>query len=181
MTILKSIPSTSVQSKACRLLGNLARESNEKICNLAKGIGIAIAAVLEDNKDVHTLNMGVRAARLLWNEMPFYEEFSRYEGVKKIIRIMVKLTKVEPVEVVKSVVEEDRKQEARVDFMVQHIPAMETINSRAFDREILKKEKPAEDAFVLPEHNAERELLHEIFRCLQTVTQGPLLRVIYDV
>lgn len=63
LTILKSIPSSSVQSKACRLLGNLSRESNEKICNLAKGIGIAIAAVLEDNKDVHTLNMGIRAAR----------------------------------------------------------------------------------------------------------------------
>lgn len=71
MTILKSIPSTSVQSKACRLLGNLARESNEKICNLAKGIGIAIAAVLEDNKDVHTLNMGIRAARFVFSEFFF--------------------------------------------------------------------------------------------------------------
>ncbi|XP_037028939.1 uncharacterized protein LOC119069138 [Bradysia coprophila] len=180
LTILKSIPSSSVQSKAYRLLGNLARESNEKICNLAKGIGIAIAAVLEDNKDVHTLNMGVRAARLLWSEMTFYEEFSRYEGVKKIIRIMVKLTKMEPTVVVKSIVEEDPEQKARVDFMVEHIQVMETINSNAFDREILKKAKPAEDAFVLPENSAEKELLHEIFRCLQTVTQGPLLRVIYD-
>lgn len=45
------------------MLGNLSRESNEKICNLAKGLGIAVAAVLEDNKDIHTLNMGIRAAR----------------------------------------------------------------------------------------------------------------------
>lgn len=119
--------------------------------------------------------------RLLWSEMPFYEEFSRYEGVKKIIRIMVRLTKMEPTVVVKSIVEEDPEQKARVDFMVQHIQFMETINSNVFDREILKKAKPAEDTFVLPENSAEKELLHEIFRCLQTVTQGPLLRVIYDV
>lgn len=63
LTILKSIPNTSVQCKACRLLGNLARESNEKICNLAKGIGVAIAAVLEDNQDLQTLNMAIRAVR----------------------------------------------------------------------------------------------------------------------
>lgn len=113
--------------------------------------------------------------------MPFYEEFSRYDGVKKIIRIMVKLTKMEPTVIVKSIVEKDPEQKARVDFMVQHIQFMESVNSNAFDREILKKAKPAEDAFVLPENNAEKELLHEIFRCLQTVTQGHSLRVIYDV
>lgn len=115
--------------------------------------------------------------------MPFYEEFSRYEGVKKIIRIMVKLTKMEPAPaaIVKSIVEKDPEQKARVDFMVQHIQLMESVNSNAFDREILKTTKPAEDVFVLPESDAEKELLHEIFRCLQTVTQGHSLRVIYDV
>lgn len=113
--------------------------------------------------------------------MPFYEEFSRYEGVKKVIRIMVKLTKMEPTVIVKSIVEKDPEEKARVDFMVQHIQFMESVNSNAFDREILKKAKPAEDAFVLPENKAEQELLHEIFRCLQTVTQGHSLRVIYDV
>lgn len=63
LSILKSVPSTSVQCRACRLLGNLSRVSNEKICGLAKGIGVAIAAVLEDSKDVNTLNMAIRAAR----------------------------------------------------------------------------------------------------------------------
>ncbi|KAJ6637654.1 hypothetical protein Bhyg_10385 [Pseudolycoriella hygida] len=180
LTILKSIPSSSVQSKACRLLGNLARESNEKICNLAKGIGIALAAVLEDNKDTNTLTMGIRAVRLLWSEMPFYDEFNRYEGVKKMMRILVKLTKIEPTVVVKSIVENDPKEKERVDFMVQHIQFMESVNSSAFDKEIMKKAKPAEDTFALPESGLEKELLHEIFRCLQTITQGHSMRVIYD-
>lgn len=113
--------------------------------------------------------------------MPFNEDFSRYEGVKKIIRIMVKLTKLETTVIVKSIVEKDPEEKARVDFMVQHIQFMESVNSKAFDREILKKAKPAENSFVLPEKESERELLHEIFRCLQTVTQGNSLRVIYDV
>lgn len=113
--------------------------------------------------------------------MPFYEEFSRYEGVKKIIRIMVNLTKMEPAVVVKSIVEKDPEEKARVDFMVQHIQLMESVNSSAFDREILKTAKPAENAFALPQSNAEKELLNEIFRSLQTVTQGNSLRVIYDV
>lgn len=113
--------------------------------------------------------------------MPFFDEFNRYEGLNKIIRIMVNLTKMEPTVVVKSIVEKDPEEKARVDFMVQHIQFMESVNSNAFDREILKKAKPAEDAFVLPESKAEQELLHEIFRCLQTVTQGDSTRVVYAV
>lgn len=182
LTILKSIPSISVQCRACRLIGNLARESNEKICNLAKGIGIAIAGILDDNKDINTLNMAIRASRLLWNEMPFYDEFVRHDGVKKIISILVRHSKVEqkPAATSKPVVVPDDRR--RVVFMEEHISFMESVNSKAFDREIMMVERPADDSFQLHLDNKDvQDLFSEILRSLQNITNGLSMRVIFDV
>lgn len=184
LTILKSIPSTSVQCRACRLIGNLARESNEKICSLAKGIGIAIAGILEDNKDIITLTMAVRAARLLWNEMPFYDEFVRHEGVKKIITILVRHSQIEQQPTEKSVVELCPEERGRVNFMEEHVAFMESVNSKVFDREILKKSTPQSESGFQLENGGSKELndlFTEILRSLQTITNGQSLRVIYDV
>lgn len=182
LTILKSIPSISVQCRACRLIGNLARESNEKICNLAKGIGIAIAGILEDNKDINTLNMAIRASRLLWNEMPFYDEFVRHDGVKKIISILVRHSKVEQPTVAHKPVVEKTSDERRLVFMEEHISFMESVNSKAFDREIMMVERAADDSFELHENNKDlHDLFSEILRSLQTITNGLSIRVIFDV
>lgn len=183
LTILKSIPNPRVQCRACRLLGNLARESNEKICTLARGIGVVLASVLEDSKDVPTLCMTVRAVRLLWSEMQFYEEFIRFDGVDKILAILVKSTMVErKTDTHKSVIDTDYLQKARVDFMTTHIQMMESVNSKVFDHEILKTTKPPiEDAFKLPEAQDQQELFSEIFRCLESVTNIPALRIVYNV
>lgn len=184
LTILKSIPSVSVQCRACRLIGNLARESNEKICNLAKGIGIAIAGILEDNKDINTLNMAVRASRLLWNEMPFYDEFVRHEGVKKIIAILVRHSKIEQKLVTtKPVTEKLTDERRRIVFMEEHISFMESVNSKAFDREIMMVDRPAADeCFELHQNNKDvHDLFAEILRSLQTITNGLSMRVIFDV
>lgn len=184
LTILKSIPSISVQCRACRLIGNLARESNEKICNLAKGIGIAIAGILEDNKDVNTLNMAIRASRLLWNEMPFYDEFVRHDGVKKIISILVRHSIIEqkPTLANKPVPEKMSDERRRVVFLQEHISFMELVNSKAFDREIMMVEKPADECFELHQNNKDiHDLFSEILRSLQTITNGLSMRVIFDV
>lgn len=183
LTILKSIPNPRVQCRACRLLGNLARESNEKICTLAKGIGVVLASVLEDSKDTQTLSMTIRAVRLLWNEMPFYEEFVRFDGVDKILIILVSSTMIErQIEPNKSIVEQNTQEKERVEFMETHIQFMESVNSKVFDHEILKTTKlPAEDAFKIPEKSEEKELFAEILRCLETVTNMPALRIVYNV
>lgn len=173
-----------MQCRACRLIGNLARESNEKICNLAKGIGIALAGILEDNKDVNTLNMAIRASRLLWNEMPFYDEFVRHDGVKKIISILVRHSKVEqkPIVANKPLAEKISDERRRVAFMEEHISFMESVNSKAFDREIMMVEQPADDCFELHQNNKDvHDLFSEILRSLQTITNGLSMRVIFDV
>lgn len=184
LTILKSIPNPKVQCRVCRLLGNLARESNEKLCSLAKGIGVVVASVLEDTKDVATLGMAIRATRLLWNEMPFYNEFVKSDGVEKILSILVKSTRVEQTNrsEVKSIVEQNPYERERVEFMLSHIQMMESINSRVFDQEILKKSKPIdEDSFQLPEDPEQHSLFMEILRCLEAVTAVPTLQIIYNV
>lgn len=184
LTILKSIPNPTVQCRVCRLLGNLARESNEKLCTLARGIGVVVASVLEDTKDVATLGMAIRATRLLWNEMPFYNEFVKSDGVEKILGILVKSTRVEQTNrsEVKSIVEQNPYERERVEFMLSHIQMMESINSRVFDQEILKKSKPIdEDGFQLPEDPEQHNLFMEILRCLEAVTVVPTLQIIYNV
>lgn len=183
LTILKSIPNPRVQCRVCRLLGNLARESNEKLCTLAKGIGVVMASVLEDTKDIPTLCMTVRAIRLLWNEMPFYEEFVRFDGVDKILGILVKGTMVDrKIEAVKSITEQNPYEKERVEFMETHIQFMESVNSKVFDYEILKTTKPAVvDIFQIPDSQEQRELLVEILKCLETVTSVPALRIVYNV
>lgn len=183
LTILKSIPNPKVQCRVCRLLGNLARESNEKLCTFSKGIGIVVASVLEDTKDVPTLGMAIRATRLLWNEMPFYDEFVRSDGVDRMLGILANTTIVEPsTREVKSVVEQNPHEKERVEFMETHIQIMETINSLAFDREILKKSKPVDDeGFRIPSDPEQHNLLIEILKCLEIVTSVPTLRIIYSV
>lgn len=184
LTILKSIPNPKVQCRVCRLLGNLARESNEKLCSLAKGIGVVFASVLEDTKDVPTLGMAVRATRLLWSETPFLNEFVHSDGVEKILGIMIKYTMVEQQKKeMKSLVEQSPYERNRVEFMETHIPIMETINSRVFDQEILKKNKPVdEDGFQIPEDSEQHNLLIEILKCLEVVTSSNSnLHIIYNV
>lgn len=183
LTILKSIPNPKVQCRVCRLLGNLARESNEKLCTLAKGIGVVVASVLEDTKDVATLSMAIRATRLLWSEMPFYDEFVRSDGVEKMLGILTKTTIVEPLNrEAKSIVEQNPYEKERVEFMETNIPHMETINSCAFDHEILKKSKPVDDeGFQIPNDPEQHILLIEMMKCLEIVTGVPALRIIYSV
>lgn len=186
LSILKSIPSVSVQCRACRLLGNLARASNEKICSLAKGIGVAIAALLADTRDVHTLNMAVRAARLLWSEMPFYDEFVRHGGVQKIVQILVvQATRHEATSAA------DAQRPAAPDLMdihVRNIQFMETDNSKVFDREILKKEPARTDtdrfgypAATEPHAKDVGDLIGELMRSLQTLTGRRSYRIVSDV
>lgn len=184
LTILKSIPNTRVQCRVCRLLGNLARESNEKLCTLAKGIGVTMASVLEDSKDVGTLCMAVRAIRLLWSEMPFYEEFVRFDGVDKILGILLRSTMIEENSAdVKSITEQNPSEKHRVEFMEEHIPFMESVNSTVFDQEILKKVKARIEKFKIPvsQSQQERDLFAEILKCLETVTNMPALRIVYNV
>lgn len=182
LTILKSIPNVRVQCRVCRLLGNLARESNEKLCALAKGIGVTLASILEDTKDNPTLSMAVRAVRILWNEMPFCEEFIRYDGVSKILMILLSSTMIKPnVEVGKSITEQNSYERERVQFMEKHIPIMETMNSRVFDNEISKTIKPPVDNFAIPDDPEKKELFAEILRCLETVTNVAAIRIIYSV
>lgn len=183
LTILKSIPNPKVQCRVCRLLGNLARESNEKLCSLAKGIGVVIASVLEDTKDVATMGMAIRATRLLWNEMPFYDEFVLSDGVEKILGILVKNTVVEKKKrEIQSIVEQSPYERGRVECMEKNIQMMELINSRVFDCEILKKTKPLyDDGFQTPTDPEQHSLFMEILRCLEVVTSVPTLRIIYNV
>lgn len=185
LTILKSIPNPRVQCRACRLLGNLARESNEKICTLSKGIGVVLASLLEDTKDTPTLTMAIRVVRLLWNEMPFYEEFIRFDGVDKILAILVRSTKVEiQTDLPKSIVEQNAYEKERVEFMKTYIPGMERFNSKTFDQEILKTARPPpEDEFQIPTAKDQKELVSEILRCLETitVTNVTAYRILYNV
>lgn len=180
LSILRSIPSVSVQCRACRLLGNLARASNEKICGLARGIGVAIAALLADTRDVNTLNMAVRAARLLWNEMPFYDEFVRHGGVQKILQILVAQATRHPVA--------GPPAPDHMHIHVRNIQFMEVDDSRVFDREIMKKEPVRTDAdrFGYPDagqpHAKDvRELIGELMRSLQALTGRQSYRIVHDV
>lgn len=182
LTILKSITNIRVQCRVCRLLGNLARESNEKLCTLAKGIGVTLASILEDTKDNLTLSMAVRAVRLLWNEMPFSEEFLRYDGVSKILIVLLHSTMIKTnIEVGKSITEQNTYERDRVQFMEKHIPIMETMNSRVFDNEMSKTIKPPMENFEIPDDAEKNELVAEILRCLETVTNVAAIQIIYSV
>lgn len=116
--------------------------------------------------------------------MPFYDEFIRHGGVKKILSILLRCTKVEPR------LDEDGTPladvvEDHMDIHVRNIQFMESINSKVFDREILKKEHRADGemfAYTATDESRDlRELLSEILRSLQTLTNRLSYRVVCDV
>lgn len=117
--------------------------------------------------------------------MPFYEEFIRFDGVDKILVILVRGTKVEiQTDLPKSIVEQNAYEKERVEFMQTHIQCMERINSKAFDKEILKTARPLpEDEFEIPTAKDQKELVSEILRCLETitVTNVTAYRILYNV
>lgn len=128
--------------------------------------------------------MAVRVVRLLWNEMPFFHEFVHFDGIEKILNILVKNTKTEAkIEPTKSIVEQSTYEKERVEFMQTHIQCMERINSKAFDREILKTTKPPdEDTFKIPDAQDRKELVGELLRCLETLTaNNSTYRALYHV
>lgn len=116
--------------------------------------------------------------------MPFYDEFIRHGGVKKILNILLRYTKNEPQlddngQPINEAIED------HMDIHVRNIQFMEYINSKVFDREILKKEHRADgEMFDYQLNNENRdlhELLSEILRSLQTLTNRLSYRVVCDV
>lgn len=122
--------------------------------------------------------------RLLWSEMPFYDEFIRHGGVKKILNILLRYTKVEP-QLDENGIPLTEPVEDHMDIHVRNIQFMESINSKVFDREILKKEQRADGEmfdYTPTEQNRDlNELLCEILRSLQTLTNRLSYRVVCDV
>lgn len=183
ITILKSIPNPKVQCRVCRLLGNLARQSNPTISTMAKGVGIVMASILSDTKDAATLSMAVRATRLFWNDASFQKDFIGADGVVKMLKILIDYTLVDPRKpAAKSIVEESTEERNRVDFMEMHIRAMEAVNSHVFDCEILKRVKPVvDDTFRIPSQADEYSLTGEILKCLEGVTNVPSIPIFFNV
>lgn len=116
--------------------------------------------------------------------MPFYDEFIRHGGVKKILNILLRYTKVEP-QVDENGLPLTETIEDHMDIHVRNIQFMESINSKVFDREILKKEHRADgemfDYTPTDENRDLHELLSEILRSLQTLTNRLSYRVVCDV
>lgn len=116
--------------------------------------------------------------------MPFYDEFIRHGGVKKILSILLRYTKVEP-QLDEDGIPVTTVVEDHMDIHVRNIQFMESINSKVFDREILKKELRADgEMFDYAPSTANRdlnELLSEILRSLQTLTNRLSYRVVCDV
>lgn len=129
--------------------------------------------------------MAIRVVRLLWNELQFCEEFTHFGGVAKILTILVTHTKVkDPADAPKSLVEVNPYEKEKVEFMRTNLPSLEYINSSAFDCEMLKTVRPmVPDAYQIPKAHDQKELVGEIYRCLETMinTHLSINRVIENV
>lgn len=174
-TILKSIPNTLIQCRACRLLGNLAKVDNSKLLSThCPAIASAVCQILEESDDVQTQIMCFRACRFLVADYQFQRHFLASEGFTLVLKTLVNVMKNK--EIPDSVIELPQKigglktNQHREKYFEEVARNLEGPRSDIFDMANLKNSKICTD-YIMPTEKMNIELANEILKCLLIISE----------
>lgn len=173
-TILKSIPNPLIQCRACRLLGNLAKNYYEKIIeNHSAVVAQALALILGETEDYQTKIMALRACRLLTRLDRFLDDLLRSNGLGLLMKMLVDLVsddrktdEPEPIEATGP--KEDQRRERYFEEVARNL---EGVRSDIFDI-VVNDEKASKVPFVMPEDKNNLGILVEILKILQIISES---------
>ncbi|XP_055371777.1 uncharacterized protein LOC129605828 [Condylostylus longicornis] len=180
VTILKSVPNPSIQCRACRLLGNLAKQNTSKFLNYNSSISQSLCLILEESIEDQTTIMGVRAARYLLSNKEFIKSFIGNGGFKIILQILIKEMKKDHIEV-QNTLNDDIDVKKRVGLKVQEhrekyfqevARHLEGVRNDIFDNEMLKSKKKV-ILFTMPKEKSHLDIVHEILKCVHLISEIP--------
>ncbi|XP_055847887.1 uncharacterized protein LOC129913306 [Episyrphus balteatus] len=174
-TILKSIPNTLIQCRACRLLGNLAKVGSSKLLSThCPAIASAVCQIIEESDDVQTQIMCFRACRFLVVEEHFLRHFLVSDGFTLVLKTLVGVMKnkeiPEPVIELPQKTGGLKKNQHREKYFEEVARNLEGPRSDIFDHATLKNSKICMD-YIMPEEKANIELASEILKCLLIISE----------
>ena len=177
ISLMNNSENSSILTKACRLIGNLAQFEKIAIALQSKGIALSTSNCLSDDANSSVLTMSVRAIRLMWNSKRFRFEILSFGSIYKIMVILYKLLKKterseEPEPESDFVILKGRNNEpdrAISKIKLNNIIEKMEKNDVEINYEIKKPEKK-DDSFAMPADKENIELVSGILKCLLTIT-----------
>lgn len=189
ISIIKNVSNKNIQSRGCRLLGNLAKY--EKICKVIDengGSGQALSNIFDDTSNIGVQLMAVRLIRQLWNLKNFQYEFIILGCVKKVMNILIENSKNKnPTSIVPDPDSEDvvvydptcvkirthhgRDRTVSRSKFNELLRNIETNRNSISGYEVMAQErKPTDDTFILPTGKELIDLFNGILKCFQMFT-----------
>lgn len=174
-TVLKSIPNPLIQCRACRLLGNLAKDHHRKIVfNHSSVIAQALSMILGETDEHQTRVMALRACKFLIKEERFMEDFLYANGYGLLMKILVDIMKApEDQKVEESKVEPPsglKVNQHREKYFEEVARNLEGVRSDIFDI-VVKDENNLKGMFHMPEEKDTLGVVVEILKILQIVSE----------
>lgn len=203
LTILKSISNPLVQCRACRLLGNLAKENPKDLILHSDTITHSICMIIDEERtDIQTILMAIRVAKFLLNDKLFLKNFINEFGFRILIKILIKLIKnPNPNSKINANLNNDTNTlktsnpnenddqkglklfKQREKYFDDVARTLEGVRSDIFDLQILKgsssSSSPSQKVdkykeFVLPEDKIKNDVICEIFKCLLIISESKI-------
>lgn len=188
MSIVNNSETSSILSKACRLIGNLAQFPKIALALQTKGIALSTSNCLSEDAHPSVLTMAIRAIRLLWNSKRFRFEILAFGSITKIMVILYKFLKNN-----NEKMEEDELKSNVVILKRQHEPdraiSKEKLSNilekmEKHDVEInyeISRPEKKDETFAIPAEKENFELVSGIVKCLLTVTTSSSSQVARSV
>lgn len=184
-TILKSIPNPLIQCRACRLLGNLAKDYHKRIIeNHSAVVAQALALILEETEEHQTRIMALRACRLLTKEQRFLEDFLHSSGFGALMKILVDFMKASEDQKVGEPQPEQplglRANQHREKYFEEVARNLEGVRSDIFDI-VVKDENTNKGLFHMPEDKDNIAIVVEILKIFQIMSEFQLNLLIKEL
>ncbi|KAL5285041.1 ARMC5 family protein [Megaselia abdita] len=184
-TVLKSIPNPLIQCRACRLLGNLAKDYHRRIVeNHSAVLAQALALILGETEEHQTRVMALRACKLLTREERFLEDLLHTNGLGILMKILVDLMKVTEDQKIEEAKPETpsglKVNQHREKYFEEVARNLEGVRSDIFDI-VVKDENTNKGLFRMPEDKDNLGIVVEILKILQTMSEFQLSLLVKEL
>ncbi|EDW59015.1 armadillo repeat-containing protein 5 [Drosophila virilis] len=177
ITILKTIPNSLIQCRACRMLGNLAKSKKASSFLIVhySAIAPAICHIIESTSAVQTSIMAFRVCRFLLVSSQFYKHFLVSNGLLQLMRIFVavmknnELPKASTQDIEVSTLIGLKRNQHREKYFEEVARNLEGVRSDIFDYQMLKN-TTRNCEYILPKEHDAIELAYEILKCLMLLS-----------
>lgn len=179
ISIVNNSENSSILSKACRLIGNLAQFRTIALSLFSKGIALSVSNCLREDANRAVLTMAIRVIRLMWSSKKFRFEILSFGSIHRIVIALYKLLRNDDDKILGAAEEESDvvilKRQNEPDRTISKeklsliIEKMEK-HDVEINYEITRPERQKSVEFVMPAEKEKLELVSGILKCLLSMT-----------